>query len=222
MKHTTTDQIAAVLVTGSLVLTGCSRNEDRQDSAASSQSQTVASSESPKASTSDQPNVSKTPAPTKRSLPPNVKTSDQLVEESQRSEPGKSSCSSATGQQALHNNIGKVTPSKWDWDPTYANPDTYDPCASLSWIVVPIAHGTSSSPYQIMLFHRGEYIGTTTSEAYGFLPTVTRTGDNSINVVYHYPYTGEGNIKPSGKAYASFTWDDAAQRVVMRGNVPPT
>ena len=221
MKYKTTNRIAAILVTGGIVLTGCSKNEDKQESASPSQPQTTASSEAPKESAPTHPSGSAKPSPTTGNRPPSLTTSDQPSEESQHPAPAKNSCSSTSGQQTLLNNIGKVTPKKWDWDPTYADSSTYDPCAPLSWIVVPIARGTSSSPYQIMLFHHGEYIGTTTSEAYGFSPTVTRAGKNSINVVYHYPLPGESNATRSGQAHASFTWDDATQRVVMQGNVPP-
>lgn len=222
MKHTTTDQIAAVLVTGSLVLTGCSRNEDNQESAAPSQSQTVASSKPSETSKVNPPKPSPTPGRTNHDLPSNVKTSDQLAEKSQRPAPAKNSCSSESGQAALHNNIAKVPPRDWEWDTSYADPSTYDPCAALSWILVPTKGGTTSSPYQIMLFHNGEYLGTATSRAYGYWPKVTRANDASINVVYHYARDGEAVALHTGETYASFTWDDAAQRVVMRGNVPPT
>ncbi|HJD50216.1 MAG TPA: LppP/LprE family lipoprotein, partial [Candidatus Corynebacterium intestinavium] len=60
------------------------------------------------------------------------------------------------------------------------------------------------------------------AEAYGFQPTITRAGDRTINVIYHYPKPGESNIIYTGEAHATFTWNEATQSVDMAGEVPPT
>src|SRR5699024_4756948 len=116
----------------------------------------------------------------------------------------------------------KIQPTKWDWDPNSAITDGYDPCAALSWSIVTVHSATSSSARQIVLFNRGEYIGTATAEAYGFQPTITRAGDHTINVIYHYPKPGESNIIYTGEAHATFTSNEATQSVDMAGEVPPT
>jgi hypothetical protein len=102
--------------------------------------------------------------------------------------------------------------------------DGYDACAAcaaLSWMILPIQGGTASSPYQIMLFHDGRYIGTATSEAYGFHPTVQRTDAGQIQVTWHWPREGESNAGASGTTTATFTWNDATGQVDMAGDVPP-
>ena len=99
--------------------------------------------------------------------------------------------------------------------------DGYDSCADLSWIILPIKGGTASSPYQIMLFHDGGYLGTATSEAYGFYPTISRVDDATISVTWHWPREGESSAGASGQSTAQFTWDTASGSVSMSGEVPP-
>ncbi|WP_347307439.1 LppP/LprE family lipoprotein [Corynebacterium sp. SA-MJD20WY100] len=100
-------------------------------------------------------------------------------------------------------NIGKLEKyNGWEWDAEYAYTDDFDPCLALSYIVVPIVGGTSSSPYHIMLFRKGEYLGTATQEPRGFAPRITQTSDDSISVGYrfarvsgHEKLTGGGHEK---------------------------
>ncbi len=53
----------------------------------------------------------------------------------------------------------------WHHIPLYSN---YDPCADLSTIVVTVEGATGSSPVQALMFHRGTFLGTGTSESYAF------------------------------------------------------
>ncbi|HNK15516.1 MAG TPA: LppP/LprE family lipoprotein [Nitrospira sp.] len=53
----------------------------------------------------------------------------------------------------------------WHHTPLYSN---YDPCADLSTIVVTVEGATGSSPVQALMFHRGTFLGTGTSESYAF------------------------------------------------------
>ncbi len=80
---------------------------------------------------------------------------------------------------------------------------------------------TGSSPSAILLFHDGTYLGTATKVQYPFTPEVTRTSDAAVSVTYRYPRDGESNAEASGRADATYRWDDAAGRVVMTGDVPP-
>ncbi|WP_366032454.1 LppP/LprE family lipoprotein [uncultured Corynebacterium sp.] len=98
----------------------------------------------------------------------------------------------------------------------------YDPCASLSWETLMIEGGSSSSPFHIMLFNHGEYLGTATAKPYGFAPTIERVSDSEIAVTYHWPREGEGNANRSGTTQAGFRWDEGQQKVIMSGDVPPT
>ena len=93
--------------------------------------------------------------------------------------------------------------------------------SDLSWITVTLEGATASSPYHILLFHNGEYLGTATAKAYGFSPKVSRVDDSEIAVTYRWPKEGEGNAEASGTTQAGFRWDEGAQKVVMSGDVPP-
>ena len=109
----------------------------------------------------------------------------------------------------------------YEWTRGYPELEDYDPCAALSAIVMSIEGGTSSSPYQIMLFNRGEYLGVTTKEAHAFHPTVERIDDATLSVTWHYPVNNEVNAMRSGESTATFTWVEALQKVQMAGNEPP-
>lgn len=149
--------------------------------------------------------------------------------ESPAAEPSRPACSDLTGQEALLAAIDEVQPAfpadsplhDHPWDTDHADTDHYDPCAALSWIVITVEGATVSSPAQILLFHRGEYLGTTTWQAYGFWPAVERLDDATIRVTYRWPLEGEGNAEPSGRAESTFTWDADEQRVIHAGELPP-
>lgn len=96
----------------------------------------------------------------------------------------------------------------------------YDSCAALSWMTVTIEGATVSSPYHILLFHNGEYLGTGTFEAYGFAPRIKQVSDSEIAVTYRWPRAGEGNADASGTTQAGFHWDEDLQECVMTGDVP--
>ncbi|MDC8973046.1 LppP/LprE family lipoprotein [Mycobacterium marinum] len=53
------------------------------------------------------------------------------------------------------------------WNPTPEFSD-YDPCAELSAVVVTVVDATRSSPDEALMFHRGQFVGTATPEAYPF------------------------------------------------------
>lgn len=91
----------------------------------------------------------------------------------------------------------------------------------MSWITVSIEGGTASSPYQIMLFHHGRYIGTTASDGIGFHPDVVRLSDSEIQVTYMYTLEGEANAEASGRSVSTFTWDEATGSIVYGGEWPP-
>lgn len=108
------------------------------------------------------------------------------------------------------------------WDASTADTSVYDGCAALSAVTVGVADATASSPVAILLFHDGSYLGTATKEQYPFVPQVTRESTGSIRVEYRYPQGADSNADASGRATATYTWDDAADRVEMSGDVPPS
>ena len=111
--------------------------------------------------------------------------------------------------------------SYWQWDLDGADTTTYDACAALSWVVLEIPGNTASSPFQIMLFHHGQYIGTTASKPIGFPPKVVRLDDAAIQVAYTWPRDGESNAEASGRSISIFTWDDRTRSVTHSGEWPP-
>lgn len=132
-------------------------------------------------------------------------------------------CATTSGSEALEQNLSKVPADSrgYPWTADYAETDGYDPCAALSWITVPIEGGTASSPYQIMLFHHGQYIGTTASDGIGFHPDVVRLSDSEIQVTYTYPLQGETTAGASGRSVSTFTWDESTGSIVHDGDWPP-
>lgn len=108
----------------------------------------------------------------------------------------------------------------WQWNTATVVTDGFDDCAALSWVVLPIEMPSNSSPYQTMLFHHGEFVGTATEKAYGFSPRVERRDDATIAVTYTYMKDGEATAFASGRTTATFTWDDAQNAVVMSGQTP--
>ena len=134
-------------------------------------------------------------------------------------------CATMTGAEAI-STWGPQVPTfregyDWQWDLDGADTTTYDACAALSWVVLEIPGNTASSPFQIMLFHRGRYIGTTASEPIGFPPKVVRLDDAAIQVAYTWLRDGESNAEASGRSVSIFTWDEQTQSVVHSGEWPP-
>ena len=134
-------------------------------------------------------------------------------------------CATMTGAEAV-STWGPQVPtfrseSYWQWDLDGADTTTYDACAALSWVVLEIPGNTASSPFQIMLFHRGQYIGTTASKPIGFPPKVVRLDDAAIQVAYTWPRDGESNAEASGRSISIFTWDDRTRSVTHSGEWPP-
>ena len=134
-------------------------------------------------------------------------------------------CAKASAKEALAAAMPKVPTvegdREWDWDPENAFTDDYDPCATLSWIPVGIVGPTGSSPYHVLLFHRGAFVGTATKTSQAFSPATERISDSALTITYMFPRGGEANAGASGKATSTFTWDDAKQQVVRTGELPP-
>ena len=106
------------------------------------------------------------------------------------------------------------------WDPEYADLSGYDPCADLSWIIVPIDGGTASSPYQVALFHQGRFVQAATEKSYGFFPRVRRMTGDTIEVVFVWPRPDEPNAAPTGETPMTFHWDADASENLVAGDPP--
>lgn len=199
--------VAAACTAALTLVAGCSESADQEPPALT----TVVETE-----TAEDPATAESPA--EDSAPT---ASPSAVEEEETAADVNAQCSDLTGQQAAERWVGQVpTFNGWPWATEYANTEGYDSCLPLSWIVLPIEGGTGSSPYQIMLFNQGQYLGTATSEAYGFSPIIERLDDSMIQVTWRWPKEGESNAAASGRTSAEFRWDDAQNKVIMTGDVP--
>lgn len=134
-------------------------------------------------------------------------------------------CGPASGAEAAASGIAALpSPAGLEgtkWDAANADYSGYDACAALSWSVVSPEMATAGSPYAILLFHQGRYLGTATSEQYAFEPAVERLSDASITVTYTYAKANEANADASGRTTATYIWNDGTERVDMTGEVPP-
>ncbi|PMC72126.1 LppP/LprE family lipoprotein [Corynebacterium aurimucosum] len=205
---------SAVALLGAAVicfpLASCSQDDGAQDTADSPMFNSVQNS------AADTPPVSV--ETTEASESPAAGASPTLPAESPTDE--AESCQDIDAHAAYESGIGTIPP--WnDNNWTLVDFSQFDPCAELSWQTISIERGTSSSPYHIMLFHKGEYLGTATAEPYGFFPTVEQVSSNEIAVTYHWPREGESNAGHTGETHAGFRWDDGQQKVIMSGDVPP-
>ncbi|WP_144997867.1 LppP/LprE family lipoprotein [Kocuria marina] len=136
------------------------------------------------------------------------------------------SCANTSAEQAVNENIDKVGPAfpkgnvpDAEW--VAIDTETYDPCADLSWVTLTIRRGTASSPSQQMLFHDGEYLGTTTKEGIAFSPATVRLSDSAIQVTYRWAKEGESNAGASGRAVSTYSWNPNTKSVDHAGEWPP-
>lgn len=135
-------------------------------------------------------------------------------------------CSSITGVDALAEWGDELAPAPsgtWDLHDTMGwSGDTYDACATLSWIVVPLESCCRADyPFQIMLFHDGVFVQAATEEVYGRIPEVERLSDGEIRVTYSWVPDGGSITGPFDTAVSTFRWDDASGAVVRDGDLPP-
>lgn len=215
-RHTLSS-LSAVLAAGVLFLGACSSDDSDDTAASDSPAGTVTV-------TADPPDGTVAPDPGGEGDSDAGGSDDGSGGGTGEGDGGESDdCSGFTGADAVARWAGDVPPNSggYPWAPESAETDGYDPCADLSWIILPIKGGTASSPYQIMLFHNGSYLGTATSDDYGFYPDISRVDDATVSVTWHWPKDGESNAGRSGESTAQFTWDESTQSVQMNGELPP-
>jgi LppP/LprE lipoprotein len=79
-------------------------------------------------------------------------------------------------------NVGQAV--RWDAMPESMS-GNFDPCATLSVALASVERGTGSSPWQALLFHKGQYVGTATSKPYAFTSLNTaQTTDDTVVLDY--------------------------------------
>ncbi|MGW5107523.1 LppP/LprE family lipoprotein [Nocardia sp. NPDC004123] len=110
-----------------------------------------------------------------------------------------------------------ITHVPWSRDPrTFEG--NYDPCKTLSAVVITIDGATGSSPDQVLIFHKGVFIGTATSQAHGFTSLDTRnTTDDTVALTYKLP--GSCNACPDATYFpVEIHWNGHA--LTMTGTPP--
>lgn len=216
---------------GLLLLSGCgaSPGNDAAPSTSGPTSSSPAPSSATPTATTTAPSASPSePAPAPSTLatvaPRPGHTGDTLPTDDPTA--AEASCTPVTAGQALAAALPRVPQfdegERWAWDPTTADISGFSDCAQLSWITVGIQGPTGSSPYQILLFHRGEFIGPATERAYGFAPRVQRLDDAAIQVTYRWAGPGETTAGASQTAVSVFRWNELRGAADRAGELPPT
>jgi hypothetical protein len=109
----------------------------------------------------------------------------------------------------------------WRWS---SDPGTFEgnfnPCATLSTALVTVEGATGSSPVTALMFHNGTYLGTATSQAYGFTSLNTaRTTDDTVVLDYKTP--GACNAcAPAAVTSVRYQWQ--GDHVAMLDPPPPS
>ncbi|APA97554.1 LppP/LprE family lipoprotein [Nocardia seriolae] len=109
-------------------------------------------------------------------------------------------------------------PWKWALPAVGANPTINGICSGLSAALITVEGATGSSPMQVLLFHRGGYIGTAEPTWNAFIsPDPTHATDDSVGLRYKIP--GSCNACPDATYYCvQYRWDGA--KVVATGRPP--
>ncbi|MGB8405313.1 MAG: LppP/LprE family lipoprotein [Mycobacterium sp.] len=107
----------------------------------------------------------------------------------------------------------------WQWSTGYVA-GNFDPCATLSTAIVSVQGATASSPDTALMFHKGEYLGTATSEAYGFtFFNSARTTDDTVVLDYKTPGVCDA-CAPAAVNSVRYQWQ--GDHVVMLDPAPPS
>lgn len=199
---------------------------------------TIATSSPAPSSTASTSSISPTPSPTLNTGNAAPATTPAPTLNTGSPQP-EQACGSSNVDQVVAQHIAEVpemyaesgAATGWIVDSTAS--ESYDACLDLSWVILPLSRGTGSSPYQIMLFHRGEYIGTPSLVSFGFYPRVARVSDDAIEVGYSWPDEGQPNASArvqtvmtyrynpdTGGVTATGRWPDYADQIDAQGNLP--
>lgn len=141
-------------------------------------------------------------------------------------------CGTQTVEQAVNDNIHKV-PEYFPGDDTSdinnhpgsswiseTSLSDFDPCADLSWVVLHTNGHSLAIPYQIMLFHKGEYIGTPSEVSFAMNPVIRRLSGDKIEVGYRWALDGESNAEAQVRATSTFTYNPSTGGVDHAGQWP--
>jgi hypothetical protein len=105
----------------------------------------------------------------------------------------------------------------WEWDYHHAH-GNYDPGATLSAVQITIKEAVASSPTQILLYHKGRYVGPAMSEARAFVSLrLDECTDDSVSVQFTVPAGGHaGSI--TIRHNVTYKWQ--GEKIVQLGRPP--
>ena len=74
----------------------------------------------------------------------------------------------------------------WSTDPKSFDPSSnYNPCATLSTVIISVQGATGGSPDLALLFHKGSFVGVATAKAYAFTSVnAAHTTDDIVTLNY--------------------------------------
>lgn len=136
------------------------------------------------------------------------------------SDEGEKDCSEQPNSPEITNNLSKLPPNQFGWKPT--GQSNYNPCNDLSYALITQARqGNSQFATQLMLFHKGKYIGIGSD-------TVQQTEilsdtDSSVTVRMRdweaLQESGGANVEaPNYYSDVTFRWNGS--KVVPEGRIP--
>ncbi|CAG7843998.1 Putative lipoprotein LprE [Pseudoclavibacter triregionum] len=100
----------------------------------------------------------------------------------------------------------------WSSTPIKTN---YDPCADLSFALIATDESSDLRPHQVVLFHLGEHLGTT-SDCAAKLQSIEASSGTHVSVRYAWA-TGSGTETSSAVEYR---WNANSSKVEMTGRIP--
>ncbi len=100
------------------------------------------------------------------------------------------------------------------WQPGTSN---LDGCRDLSYVVLDTSGATASSPNQLLLFHKGAFLGTGTRCNLAY-QRVTGADDANVHVTYQYLMGDDISAAPSGRFDVTYHW--TGSQVQMIGTIP--
>ena len=133
---------------------------------------------------------------------------------------GNQDCSEQSDSPEITNNISKLPPNQFGWKPT--GESNYNPCNDLSYALITQAQqGNSQFRTQLMLFHKGKYIGVGSDTAQQ--AEVLSATDSSVTVRMRdweaLQESGDANVN-AGKYYSDVTFRWNGSKVVPEGRIP--
>ncbi|AYF79616.1 LppP/LprE family lipoprotein [Nocardia yunnanensis] len=112
--------------------------------------------------------------------------------------------------------VGQGKPYQWATPAVGAKTTVNDICSTLSAYLISVEGGTASSPMQVLLFHRGGFVGTAEPNWNTFItPDPNHTTDSTVGLRYKVP--GSCDACADGTFYCvQFRWDGSGVQMIGR------